>query len=89
MRAGDGNRTRMTSLEGWGSTIELHPLAPTGGGCCSRVAGQAKLHMHHPAERAVAQLGSASALGAEGRRFKSCQPDPDMVSDQQRRGDNR
>ncbi len=23
--AGDGNRTRMTSLEGWGSTIELHP----------------------------------------------------------------
>ena len=25
MRADDGNRTRMTSLEGWGSTIELHP----------------------------------------------------------------
>ena len=24
-RAGDGDRTRMTSLEGWGSTIELHP----------------------------------------------------------------
>jgi hypothetical protein len=24
-RADDGNRTRMTSLEGWGSTIELHP----------------------------------------------------------------
>ena len=23
--AGDGNRTRMTSLEGWSSTIELHP----------------------------------------------------------------
>src|SRR5580693_3917253 len=23
--ADDGNRTRMTSLEGWGSTIELHP----------------------------------------------------------------
>jgi hypothetical protein len=23
--AGDENRTRMTSLEGWGSTIELHP----------------------------------------------------------------
>lgn len=22
--ASDGNRTRMTSLEGWGSTIELH-----------------------------------------------------------------
>ena len=25
--------------------------------------------------RGVAQLGSASALGAEGRRFKSCRPD--------------
>ncbi len=23
--AGDGNRTHTTSLEGWGSTIELHP----------------------------------------------------------------
>src|SRR3546814_12190418 len=23
--AGDGNRTRTTSLDGWGSTIELHP----------------------------------------------------------------
>ena len=23
--AGDGNRTRVTSLEGWSSTIELHP----------------------------------------------------------------
>jgi hypothetical protein len=23
--ADDGNRTRMTSLEGWSSTIELHP----------------------------------------------------------------
>src|SRR5262245_7667305 len=27
------------------------------------------------ADRGVAQLGSASALGAEGRRFKSCHPD--------------
>jgi hypothetical protein len=27
-RAGDGSRTRVTSLEGWGSTIELHPLTP-------------------------------------------------------------
>ena len=24
--AGDGNRTRMISLEGWSSTIELRPL---------------------------------------------------------------
>jgi hypothetical protein len=31
--AGEGNRTLMTSLEGWGSTIELRPrgaLAPAG-----------------------------------------------------------
>src|SRR5580692_4775809 len=27
LRAGDGNRTRMASLEGWSSTIELHPRA--------------------------------------------------------------
>ena len=26
--AGDGNRTHTTSLEGWGSTIELHPQIP-------------------------------------------------------------
>ena len=25
VRAGEGNRTLMTSLEGWGSTIELRP----------------------------------------------------------------
>ncbi len=25
--AGDGNRTRVTSLEDWGSTIELRPRA--------------------------------------------------------------
>jgi hypothetical protein len=27
VRAGDGDRTRMASLEGWSSTIELHPHA--------------------------------------------------------------
>ncbi len=32
--AGDGNRTRMASLEGWGSTIELRPR---GGGGSSRI----------------------------------------------------
>jgi hypothetical protein len=32
VRADDGNRTRMTSLEGWGSAIELHPRdAPVDG----------------------------------------------------------
>ena len=33
--AGEGNRTLMTSLEGWGSTIELRPH-----GGCTRVFGQ-------------------------------------------------
>ena len=27
--AGDGNRTRVSSLEGWCSTIELHPQIPS------------------------------------------------------------
>ena len=27
--AGDGNRTHVTSLEGWNSTIELHPHLTT------------------------------------------------------------
>jgi hypothetical protein len=29
--AGEGNRTLMTSLEGWGSAIELRPRVPAGG----------------------------------------------------------
>ena len=29
--AGEGNRTLMTSLEGWGSAIELRPRVPVGG----------------------------------------------------------
>src|SRR5215475_16228869 len=28
VRAGEGNRTLMTSLEGWGSAIELRPHVP-------------------------------------------------------------
>ncbi len=28
--AGDGNRTHATSLEGWSSTIELHPQKQSG-----------------------------------------------------------
>ena len=41
-RAGDGNRTHTTSLEGWSSTIELHPQrlsAQQPGGFNSAVAG--------------------------------------------------
>ncbi len=35
---------------------------------------QARVGLNN-AQRGVAQLGSASALGAEGRTFKSCHPD--------------
>ena len=44
--AGDGNRTRMTSLEGWGSAIELRPHElpmPTG-----RFRAQAHQAGRHP-----------------------------------------
>ena len=36
--------------------------------------------------RGVAQPGSASALGAEGRRFKSCLPDTFWSAGQNARG---
>ena len=35
--------------------------------------------------RAVAQLGSALDWGSRGRRFKSCQPDREIASDQRKR----
>src|ERR1700733_5118864 len=45
--AGDGNRTRITSLEGWGSTIELHPHVETvyrpAGTCANEKRGVEKL----------------------------------------------
>lgn len=83
--AGDGNRTRIASLEGWGSAIELHPRAPP-------AASPARNHMSRPLDcsgrpwcsvpaceanggRGVAQLGSALALGARSRGFKSPLPD--------------
>ena len=37
-RAGDGNRTRMASLEGWGSAIELHPRASARGSGAGRTS---------------------------------------------------
>jgi hypothetical protein len=33
MRAGEGNRTLMTSLEGWGSAIELRPRCGSAARC--------------------------------------------------------
>ncbi len=115
--AGDGNRTRITSLEGWGSTIELHPRAwcpgrragsladrrrtprgapdpvvdQRGGGGRDPVDGVGARSGSRPPPgprralcssgtgrrcgRGVAQFGSALALGARGRGFKSRHPD--------------
>ncbi len=41
----------------------------------SELAGFLRSVYRLPARRGVAQPGSASALGAEGRRFESCRPD--------------
>ncbi len=83
--ADDGNRTRVASLEDWGSTIELRPhrsrlrwspdCGTQGNGC--RRAHRAPRRPSRPAgvRRDVAQVGSASALGAEGRGFESRHPD--------------
>lgn len=84
-----GRRNRTASLEDWGSTIELRPRnRPEGSGTARgqgtqspRPPGRA---VHPPAtlgaarctgSRDVAQVGSASALGAEGRGFESRHPD--------------
>ena len=81
-RAGEGNRTLVASLEGWSSASELHPLA--GGRNCSETSTDRGRWLSRTALfcwlRAVAQLGSALALGARGRRFESGQPDHRNVS---------
>src|SRR3954470_23961093 len=61
----------MASLEGWGSAIELHPRAPEGAWTGYRATRVPTLSP----PRGVAQLGSAPALGAGGRGFKSRHPD--------------
>src|ERR1700722_4509125 len=52
--AGDGNRTRMTSLEGWSSTIELRPQQPLRYGAAVPVA-------YRPRRLLRAQATSAGA----------------------------
>src|SRR5699024_7490059 len=68
-------------LEDWGSTIELHPRAA---GMDPGLRGTTVLPTRAVSEtvtdwvhrRGMAQVGSAAALGAEGRRFESGYPDP-------------
>ena len=74
--ADDGNRTRVASLEDWGSTIELHPrarpalLAPESG--CHRATGARRPQPRRTPAGAQRRWTSTSArsssLGAEARR---------------------
>ncbi len=68
----------MTSLEGWGSAIELHPRVPVGRSDNSLACRDRLVVLPSwvaVTVRGVAQFGSALALGARGRRFKSGHPD--------------
>jgi hypothetical protein len=51
--AGEGNRTPITSLEGWSSTIELHPHAGVW-------SGREDLNLRPPAPKAGALPGCAT-----------------------------
>jgi hypothetical protein len=44
--AGDGNRTRVISLEGWGSTIELLPPEQTGTTCRRNIGARLPIRTH-------------------------------------------
>jgi hypothetical protein len=65
-RAGEGNRTPITSLEGWGSTVELHPR---GGFAEVRVvppaslSGREDLNLRPPAPKAGALPDCATPRG--------------------------
>ena len=64
-----------TSRPSWSRQVSHPPLflldESSQSARCERNWG----HLVAPPFRDVAQLGSASALGAECRRFKSCHPD--------------
>jgi len=78
--AGDRDRTGMTSLEGWGSTIELRPRGGVTAMRSLPVPGSGRCL---PADRVGfgwlggmwRSLVSAPALGAGGREFESPHPD--------------
>ena len=55
--AGDGNRTRMTSLEGWSSTIELRPQRPRPGAAVTRQAYRLRRHPGDPPQPRGARNG--------------------------------
>ena len=81
--AGDRDRTGMASLEGWGSTIELHPHA------VRPLAYGAKVSARQSERKNASRLptyatgrsvvASAPALGAGDREFESPRPDQKYI----------
>ena len=71
--AGDGNRTRIASLEGWSSTIELHPRvwAPTLSPGTVNAVVTPVLGIVGGGHLARRLADSARRLGIESRRFES------------------
>jgi hypothetical protein len=59
--AGDGNRTHVTSLEGWSSTIELHPRRPRyySRGISCQCGGSDKKPPRYPFAKGPAQASLA------------------------------
>jgi hypothetical protein len=71
VRAGDGNRTRITSLEGWGSAIELRPRVPT-----SRRVPRGRMSTASvPATRREASTHSQLGLVAPARDQRRAEPE--------------
>src|SRR5690606_4093249 len=78
LRAGDGNRTRTASLEGWSSAIELHPRAGRADGRerQSAVPGPGLRHPGRPGAGPVrgCRPGRPPGPGASGRRDSNPRP---------------
>ena len=74
-RADGGNRTRVISLEDWGSTIELRPRTATGFGLLAHVTREGRSATARPAHKpqrlsgpARGQVSRARAAAGHGRR---------------------
>ena len=75
--AGDGNRTRVISLEGWGSTIELRPqdmVGTTGfepATSCSQSRRATRLR-YTPGRSRILHEKRKNAIGKKQRACRSC-----------------
>ena len=68
--AGTGNRTRVSSLEGWCSTIELHPHIGRGDRdrtCDLMVPNHARSHLRHTPKMVRLKRFELLAHALEGR----------------------